>query len=80
MTELGKNQLYRDAVEDFARDLSRLDEATARAVAAEAREMVRAALLRQEIAKGRASGTPIDEADVFDELLSEARSDVERAR
>ena len=69
---------YSEAIEAFADALAKLDGATAYAVAAQARELARAALLRQEIQKGRASGEPINEDEVFGQLLAEAEADIER--
>lgn len=71
---------YREAIEAFASDLAKLDSATAHAIAAEAREMVRAAWLRQEIQKGRDSGKPLDGEQMFDELLVEAEADIQASK
>lgn len=71
---------YRHTVEALAQDLARLDHDRACAVLAEVREMVRAAWLRQELDKGRASGEPLDGQGVFADLLAEADADIETAK
>ncbi len=42
--------------------------------------MLKKAWLRQEIQKGRESGTPLDEDEVFEQLLAEADADIEAAK
>ena len=69
----------REAVEAFATELARLDIATAHAVAAEARELIRAAWLRQQLQNARESGEPLDGDQVFDALLAEADADIAAA-
>ena len=71
---------YSDAIEAFARDVAKLDAATAHAVIAEARELARAQWLRLQIRAGEDSGEPLDGPAVMAELLAEADADIKAAR
>lgn len=74
-----ENHPHSSAVQAYADALAKLDSATAHAVTNEAREMIENAWLRQEIQRGRDSGTPLSEDEVFDSLLAEADADIEAA-
>lgn len=67
---------YSQAIEALARDLEKLDSATAHAVIEEARELARAQWLRGQIRLGEESGEPLDGPKVMAELLAEAEADV----
>lgn len=60
------------AIEALARDLEKLDSATAHAVIDAAREMAHAQWLRQQIRIGEDSGEPVDGPTVMAKLLAEA--------
>ncbi len=71
---------YSEAIEAFARDLDKLDAATAHAVIEEAREMARAQWLRLQIRIGEESGEPLDGPATMARLLAEAETDVQSSR
>lgn len=74
------NHPFSQAIDALARDLEKLDAATAHAVIAEARELARAQWLRQQIRAGEESGEPIDGPAAMAELLAEAVSEVQTSR
>ncbi len=63
---------YRNAIEALAEGIAQLDSATAYAVVAEAREMVRTAWLRRQIQLGEDSGEPVDGPAAMQRLLRRA--------
>lgn len=65
-----------EAIAALARDLDKLDSASAHAVIEEARELARARWLRQQIKIGEESGEPLDGPTVMAELLAEADADI----
>ena len=69
---------FSDAMEALARDLDKLDAATARAVIEEARELARIRWLREQIRIGEESGDPVDGPATMEELLAEAAADLKR--
>ena len=70
---------FSEAMEAIARDLEKLDVATAKAVIEEARRLARAQWLRLQIRNGEDSGEPLDGPATMSELLAEADSDVTAA-
>jgi hypothetical protein len=74
------NHPFSEAIDAFARDLARLDSASAHAVIEEAREMARSQWLRMQIRLGEESGEPVDGETAMAELLSEAEADIKTAR
>ena len=70
---------FSEAMEAIARDLEKLDVATAKAVIEEARRLARAQWLRLLIRNGEDSGEPLDGPATMSELLAEADSDVTAA-
>jgi hypothetical protein len=71
MTKM-QHHVFSEAIEAFARDLDKLDPATARAVIHEARELARVQWLRQQLRIGEESGEPLDGPAAMAELLAEA--------
>ena len=80
MSEPHSHVPYSHAIDAFARDLARLDSASAHAVIEEARELARAQWLRLQIRTGDESGEPLDGPTVMAELLAEADADIASAR
>lgn len=65
---------FSDAIEALARDLDKLDAASARAVIEEARELARIRWVREQIRIGEESGEPLDGPAVMAQLLVEAQA------
>ena len=68
-----------EAIEALARDLDKLDSASAHAIIEDARELARAQWLRMQIRIGEESGEPVDGPAVMQELLAEADDDIATA-
>ena len=71
--------VYGEAIQALARDLDKLDSASAHAIIEEARELARAQWLRMQIRLGEESGEPLDGPSVMAELLAEADADIAAA-